>query len=361
MGMTRTPEESLRSMHKPVLTVLAIVLGTFAILAIVFAVVFGTLLAAAPAFGQDTAANREAAARLQRAIDLDYSHRDRKKVDWKKRFGDFEPQLASAASANAFAAKAAELLSPAEDVHLWLKVGDTTLPTYRREQRPNFNPRVLPGIIPALKQHGKTVLVGQFADGIRYVAVATWDKREPDSMEAAIAAVGDAAAAKAPLIIDVRPNTGGDETTARRVAGMFVAQPTVYARHVIRRNGADNPVQERVLQPSDKGVFHPGPCVVLMGPANFSSCEAYLLMMRAAGARLVGEKSAGSSGNPQAKDLGNGVTAFVPSWRSMDARGQELEGVGITPDVVVLAKPEGFQRADPVLAKALEVLRSENK
>jgi C-terminal processing protease CtpA/Prc len=249
------------------------------------------------------------------------------------------------------------MLAKAEDLHIWLKVGDKTIGTYQRDVRPNFNPRLLPGLIPKLQQHGKTALDGEMPDGIRYIAIGTWENREPASFDAAIAAIAQSAQAKTPLIIDVRPNSGGNELMARRVAAMFVAKPTVYAKHVIHKDGRDLPLQQRVLEPSDKGILHPGPCVVLMGNANMSSCEAFLLMMRAAECKLIGAKSGGSSGNPQPHDLGNGVTVFLPSWRSLALDGQELEGVGITPDVVVDSKPEVFQRSDPVLAKALAILR----
>ena len=352
MGVTKTPQESLKGMHRPVLTLVGILLMTLAIMLGTWAIL------AAVGRGEDAAVHGAAVQRLRKAVEQEYSHRDRKGVDWAQRFGEYEPRLKSAGSAQEFASQAAELLATAEDIHLWLNVGGTVVPTYRRNLAPNFNPRVLPRLIPTLKQHGKTVLVGQFEDGIRYVAIGTWENREPEAMEAAISAVSEAAVAKAPLIVDVRPNTGGDERTARRVAAFFVSEPTVYAKHTIRRSGADLPVQERVLQPQEKGIRHPGPCVVLMGPANISSCEAFLLMMRAGGCRLIGEKSFGASGNPQAVDLGNGVTAFVPSWRSLDSMDRELEGAGIEPDVRVEAKPGDFQQTDAVLKKALEVLRS---
>jgi hypothetical protein len=357
MGMTKTPEQSLRSMHRPVATVVGIVLATLVMILATFAVV---ALTTRIGRGQDASAPA-ATKRLREAIDQNYSHRDRKGVDWNARFAAHQKKLDAAAGGTEFAAAAAELLSVAEDGHLWLKVGDRIVPTYRRDVRPNINLRVLQGLIPTQKQHGKTVVVGQFADGIRYVGIWTWDHREPASLDAAVAAVSDAAKAKAPLIIDVRLNGGGDEIQARRIAAFFVAQPTVYAKHVIHRAGQDQPMQERRLLPAPDGVVHPGPCVVLMGPANVSSCEAFLGMMRAAGCRLIGEKSGGSSGNPQPVDLGNGVTAYVPSWRALDSAGQPLEGVGITPDITVATKAEDFQRGDPVLVRALEVLQKNEK
>lgn len=351
LGTQSTPDELRHSMHRPWLTLAAIGL-------IVAAALFLASFAWAQPAERD-ARNREAIERLRRAVDQDYSHRDRLGIDWRKRFDEYGPRLLAAPDTEAFARVAAELLGAAKDFHLWLKVGEKTVGTHQPNLRPNFNPRVLPRLIPELKQHGKTVLVGRFPDGIRYVAVGTWERREPDSMRAALEAVRSAARDKAPLVLDVRPNTGGDELLAREVAGLFVDKPTPYAKHVTRSGGKDSVPQTRVLEPDKAGVRHPGPCVVLMGPANVSSCESFLQMMRAAGCTLIGSKSPGASGNPRPHDLGNGVTVMLPSWRDQTLDGRDNEGVGITPDVVVDAKPEQFRASDPVLARALEHLRGE--
>ena len=328
------------------------------------AVVLGLLGCLAPAGrapAQDRADHAVAAKRLHSAVEHAYSYRDRLGIDWAKRFDEYEPKLAAATDKAEFARVTVELLGAAKDGHVFLKDGQLTIPTHQPNLTPNINPRVLPKLIPQLKQHGKTVLVGSWPDGVRYVAIATWDHRDPAAMKEAIAAVRAAAKAKAPLVLDARPNTGGDEVQAREVAGLFVTKPTPYAKHVKRSKGKDSPQQQRVLNPDPQGLHHPGPCVVLMGPANFSSCEAFLMMMRAAGQPLIGAKSAGSSGNPQPHDLGNGLVVMLSSWRSLDLDGRELEGVGITPDVVVDAGPGDFATADPVLAKALEHLRARGK
>jgi C-terminal processing protease CtpA/Prc len=82
------------------------------------------------------------------------------------------------------------------------------------------------------------------------------------------------------------------------------------------------------------------------------------MMRHGAGARLFGERSGGSSGNPKPHDLGNGVTAFLPSWQDMLPDGTLLEGKGVEPDQVVKAAPGDFARGDPVLDAALKWLRS---
>jgi C-terminal processing protease CtpA/Prc len=194
-------------------------------------------------------------------------------------------------------------------------------------------------------------------DRIQYVAIGTWDHRDPQAMQAAFDAVKQAASKKTPLIIDVRPNSGGDESQAQRVASYFVSKPTPYAANRNWADGKLSSLYQRTLKPSEDEIVHPGPCVVLMGPQNMSSCESFLRMMKVAGATLVGMPTKGSSGNPKPHDLGNGVTIFLPTWQDCDLDGNVVEGKGIKPDVLVETKPEEFAKEDRVLAKALELLK----
>jgi C-terminal processing protease CtpA/Prc len=98
-----------------------------------------------------------------------------------------------------------------------------------------------------------------------------------------------------------------------------------------------------------------GKVAVLMGPKCMSSNEAFLLMARATGARLFGERSAGSSGNPRRFELGGGVTVSVPSWEAQDTAGNIVEGRGVAPDETVVFEPESAD--DAVLEAALKWLR----
>ena len=91
-----------------------------------------------------------------------------------------------------------------------------------------------------------------------------------------------------------------------------------------------------------------------MGPANMSSCEAFLLMMKqVSDCKLVGAASYGSSGNPKPVDLGNGVTVYLPSWKALRPDGTCFEGQGLDPDFIVNVTPAELETADPVLQAAL--------
>jgi carboxyl-terminal processing protease len=299
---------------------------------------------------------------LKQALANRYSYRDRLGIDWPLQLESNRVQLEAATDARAFARLAATLLSKAQDKHLWLTVGEETFPTYVRPVTPNVNAARLRELVPHWQQFSPALASGRWEDGIGYVLIDTWSRDRTDELAPVFEILEQLKGAPA-LIIDVRGNGGGDEKIARSVAGCFIEKPTVYAQHVIvdpdEPNGFSEP-HERIIRPNDRRTAYRGKVAVLTGPANMSSCEAFLLMMKQVpNAVLVGAASQGSSGNPQPVELDNGVTALLPSWKAMTPDGTELEGVGIEPDIRVKATGKEFEKADPVIDAALVHLRSQ--
>ncbi|MAT71267.1 MAG: hypothetical protein CMJ58_17285 [Planctomycetaceae bacterium] len=306
----------------------------------------------------DAAANLEAYEIARDAVENAYSYRDRLDVDWGQRFEAARKRLIDAKSPQDFAKRLAMVLAKAEDKHVWLTVEGQHVPSFVRPAVPNANFKLLPRLVPKWQMHGKHLATGDWGDGVKYLAVDNWTQSGvADDLGAALAAVQDAQG----LIIDVRSNGGGDERLAQQVAGCFTDERLLYGKNVYRDpqspTGFTDPPYERWLEPNAEGPRIKAKAVVLTGPVVMSSCESFLLMMKAAGATLVGDRSQGSSGNPKPHDLGNGVVLFLPSWKDMTPAGDELEGVGIPPDVPVKATARDFQRGDPVLEAALKLLR----
>ena len=302
--------------------------------------------------------NRAAVANLKRAVDLDYSYRDLRKVNWDRLLAQAAGTLERARTPAEFAEAAGKLLAEAKDIHIWLQAGATVYPSFRRQTDANCNAAALARLVPGWTAHNDLVSSGRFPDGIRYVLITSWDADKAGQLGPVYDVIRSADPAKG-LIIDVRPNSGGSEPLARQVAGCFVDKPAVYSRHTMRADGKVLGPYDRILEPSADGPAYRGKVVVLMGPRNMSSCESFLLMMKQVpGCRLVGARSYGSSGNPKPHDLGNGVTVYLPSWQDLMPDGKLLEGVGVEPDVAVPARPSDLARSDPVLEAALRVLRS---
>lgn len=297
---------------------------------------------------------------FRRAIDERYAYRDDRGLDWDNLFEQHRAEFESAATPAAFARAASRLLGWTGDLHCHVRVGEFVLPGGKRAVDPNFNGRLLDKLVPNLVKPHPAVVHGRFEDGIGYILIAGWGS-DPALAAAAHAALDSMLDAPG-IIIDVRPNSGGDELVARRFASRFVAERAVYSKNRYRDPAAADgwgPMYERVIEPAEEGKRYRGPVVVLMGPACMSSCESFLLMMRhGAKAELIGEKSWGSSGNPKPIELSCGVTVVLSCWQDLQPDGTTVEGKGIEPDVVVVARSETMVNRDPVIDEGLKRVRA---
>ena len=309
----------------------------------------------------DPVSNAEATKRVRQLIDEKYSYRDLRRVDWDKLFEIYTPRLEKAKTRREFAELAAKMLLNAKDMHLWVKINGETITGFKRNTKRNYNMGLLKKEVPGWRDLSRYVSTGQFPDGIGYILIKNWKKDESQVLEPALQAIRNLSNNRA-LIIDVRPNGGGSEPFAEKVAGCFIGQPVVYAKHIYRdintRTGWGQ-IRERTLRPNSDLPTYQGRIAVLMGEANLSSCEAFLLMMKQIpNCELIGQRSYGSSGNPKPYDLGNGVTVWLPSWRALRPDGSCFEGQGIKPDITVRATERQLRYKDPVLDSALRYLRS---
>ena len=302
--------------------------------------------------------NREAFEVLKRAINEDYSYRDLRRIDWESRFAEFAPRLRILVSPDKFAESMAEMLSPAQDVHMWLKVGDQMVPTYKRQSAWNVAMNSLPKLVPGWKHLSPVVFSGEYPDGVRYLFIRSWPGGESDQIDPAFEVITQANAAHQALIVDVRANGGGAEPLAQQFAGCFVDHAVPYAKDTIRYGGKFSEPHERVLEPNKGRPHFQGQVAVLMGLGTVSSSESFVMMMKQVpGCLLIGDRTAGASGNPKPVDLGNGVTLFVPSWKDLRLDGTCMEGEGFAPDVAVKVQPGSFVSSDPVIQEALNRLK----
>ncbi len=118
------------------------------------------------------------------------------------------------------------------------------------------------------------------------------------------------------------------------------------------------PPQARFLEPSEPSRRYRKPVCVLQGPYCVSSTEGFLLMARALdNVTTVGLPSRGASANPAPFELLPGVRVWLSRWRSLTPEGDDIEGVGVLPQVPVDGPPDAHRLGDRTLETALELLR----
>ena len=306
--------------------------------------------------------NRLAFDALKKVLAESYSYYDLRVASWDDLYRANEPKILGAATTREWTGAVSAMLGATEDVHLFLRLGDSTYPGGKRAIDPLYREKLL-ARYAMLQPIGGSCMRGRTDDGIGYVMIGAWsDAKDVDALEEALPGLQDCKA----IVVDVRPNSGGDELLARRIAAWFVEGDRVYGKHRVRTGPGKEgfgPVSERKVSGNPEAERRLAmPIALLTSRYVMSSNESFVLMMRQAkDCTVVGQKTFGSSGNPKPHELANGVTIFLPSWQDLRPDGSCFEGEGLAPDVEVAAEPKDFEEKDPILERALELLREKTK
>lgn len=206
---------------------------------------------------------------------------------------------------------------------------------------------------------------GVVEDGIVYVELPSFGNMSAaEAFEALLPTIRGAKG----LILDVRRNGGGDTSVGARILSWLTDEPLQGSRW---RTRAYKPAFRAWGRPEEwhEGTHDDvepkpdpwlGPVVVLTGPATFSAAEDFLVVLKAARrARLVGEATGGSTGQPLVIDgLPAGGTARICTKRDTFPDGTEFVGVGVLPDVRVSPSIADYVAGrDAVFLRGLETIR----
>jgi carboxyl-terminal processing protease len=207
-------------------------------------------------------------------------------------------------------------------------------------------------------------------DRIAYLRVPSW--AEPRFEARALELLEEHRAA-AGLVVDVRGNNGGS-TPSEFIAALMdrpwrwwaestPAHFALYSLYAERREtefGEFGRMQLAwpALAEEGRGLYT-GPLVILIDEGCHSACEDFVVPFKDnRRATLVGEATAGSSGQPYVTGLGEGMLVAIGAKREYFPDGSRFEGVGITPDERVLPTAESLAAGrDPELERAIELLR----
>lgn len=219
-------------------------------------------------------------------------------------------------------------------------------------------------------------------NGVYYVKINTFaDDTIPVQFRNEISKINKSKA----LIVDVRENDGGNTAYAVGVARHLTDKKTMIGSAWKTRlhKGAnkawgsmpdDNAWTKQNFNylAGNEWEYHPGqeikidksvekvkvPIVVLIGERTFSAAEDFLILLD--GSRnitLVGQHTAGSSGQPLLIDLPPGFLARICAKRDTYPDGRDFIGVGVKPDIEVWQTVQDYLNGvDTELSEALKIL-----
>jgi carboxyl-terminal processing protease len=166
------------------------------------------------------------------------------------------------------------------------------------------------------------------------------------------------------LIVDVRGNGGGNTPSDLIAALMdrpyrWFIEATPMAPALLRGRFPDGQLRwrEPPVQPRDDA--YRGRVILIADALCGSSCEDFLAPFKDNGrAILVGETTAGSTGQPYFQQFERSMHFLVGMKRVSFADGSAFEGIGIRPDVAVEPTIADIQRGrDRALERAVELAR----
>jgi hypothetical protein len=163
------------------------------------------------------------------------------------------------------------------------------------------------------------------------------------------------------LIIDLRQNMGGAETTLRRIMSHLFPEP-VEMGAIAWRQCAPSPEPDpevcRQIEPRlarqftdtlSKPLYPKGPVFVLTSASTFSAAEALAFELQVRGrAVVVGERTGGGGRPSMLMNLTRRFAVLMPIGVGRHPTGRDFEGVGVAPDVPAPAANaliEAYKRA----------------
>jgi len=158
------------------------------------------------------------------------------------------------------------------------------------------------------------------------------------------------------LIIDIRGNPGGMHEIGESIVSRLLQEKTLFS--VFRsREGTE----EVVVEP--RGATYAGPVVVMIDVMNGSASERFSGCIQSIGrAVVIGERSPGSVGPSDLKELPNGASFMYLVAQSLTPDGTVLEGHGVIPDITVkLDRNALLTGTDTQLARAVGFIRDEGR
>ncbi len=303
-------------------------------------------------------------------FDGNYSYFTYKGIDWDQLKTTYRPNFAGNLSADEFVDQLLVMLSELSDWHVAVQRADGTWEgTETEEVQINYTstPRNRYTLEGYQTLGDNVIWHAWFENNIAYLRVDTletgaWNDITEDDIDNIFQTYADAAG----MIIDIRPNSGGNENNATMIMSRLVDAAVTYG-YVETRNGPGHDdfddMVEKILTPSTGTRFN-GPIVGLIGQRCMSSAEWFTLMLRAAGAKLVGDTTRGASGNPQEfGPLSNGVKYMISTWIAYAADetgavGQGIEDNGIAPDVAIDPGESFDDEHDYVVEEAITQLQA---
>ena len=298
---------------------------------------------------------------LWRDFDRHYAFFQEKNIDWQAVHAEYAGRVTSSTSPAELYRLLIEMLQPLQDTHVTLVAPGIGRWSYEAWPKApaNYSEQVVLGRYVGGITRGRAdhLYYGTTAQGLGYIRIRDFvGSGWIADIDRAVGALYDAPG----IIVDVRDNGGGTDLLSDPIAGRFADRKRVVERVRYR----DGPAHDQFTDWIDRHVEPSGarrytkPVVLLTNRRVISTAESFVLSMRVLPhVTVVGDTTAGGSGNPIARELPNGWSFRLSRWQTTTPEGASYEGVGLAPDVPVrITDADARAGRDTILERAIALL-----
>ncbi|MEM6298203.1 MAG: S41 family peptidase [Bacteroidota bacterium] len=276
-------------------------------------------------------------------------------VNWDSLTAVYGAQVDENIGEMAFFELTAELLRHFRDPHVWLLSPSREMYTIKHlEYAQNFDEAFLDQYVRDWQTHTPTIRTGIIDGNIGYLLCTSFQGDVDTNNQGYQAAIQRLQTTDG-LIIDIRPNGGGNAYNAQNLLNKITDEKRIW--HITQNkvhDGFDTPYTWR-MQP-DPEVLYNEQVVVLAGRYTISAGERFCIGAKALPkVTLVGDTTANTQGSIMAREMLNGWTYTLTFEKVTDAQGVNYGGIGVPPDVYIA--PTLADGNDVTLAYAISVLR----
>ena len=191
---------------------------------------------------------------------------------------------------------------------------------------------------------------GKIQSDIAYIELQQFTEKTVSDLESQLRIIKEAGYDA--LILDVRRNPGGALSATVDVTDLFLEGGRVLTK-------LDRQNQRVAFDARPGGEATNIPLVVLIGPGSASGAEVLAGALRDNNrATLIGEPTFGKGDINQLFELSNGGAIYVTIAHWFTPSGEQVEGVGLSPDLEVTPSDDDLdERRDVQLFAAIEFLR----
>jgi peptidase S41-like protein/tricorn protease-like protein len=306
-----------------------------------------------------------------------------RKVNWKKQYDIYRPKVTAKTSDDELFDIFCQMLAPLHDGHVELKAK-----ARRNRKKRYFNPELKPGfwqeftkaeIKKLFRTTERTLVANGFgpptetkawmlrycrSQRFGYLRILELEAVERRRLSAALDKISRDFTSLDGIIIDIRNNPGGDDSTAIKIINRFCDRKRIAFRRKTKIGPAESDfttLKSWHIEPQGEAQFT-GPIVLLTCDSVFSGGEVFALAIKQLPyVTLIGNRTNGIFSYQLEKKLPNGWRYCLSYQKYFSAEMVCYEGKGVPADIRLLnRKTDIIHGIDPLITRAIKVLKSKN-